>query len=225
MRMNPWQQIVAGLEAEEIPFVFGLPGSAKQLYDALYDSRSVRAILVRHETSGAFMAMAYARVSGGVGVCFGCPGPGVANLVPGILEAYSGCAPVLALGVRSSTRTTGMGAFQEADQVGMMRPITKWATTLERPERAGWALRRAIALATTGKPGPVYLEVPSDVALETVEMEPYRPADRAVRPGPDPERVAAAVDLLEQAKRPVLVCGGGSILSGAQAEVRGLADA
>lgn len=224
MAVNAWQQIVSALEAESVPFVFGLPGSPKHLYDALYDARAVRPVLVRHETSGAFMAMAYARVSGKIGCCFGCPGPGVANLVPGILEAYSGCTPVLALSVRASTRTEGMGAFQETDHLGMMRPITKWAVTVERPERIAWTIRRAISIATTGKPGPVYVELPADIALEDFDASPYVTADAAVRPGPDPERIDAAVDLLQQADRPVMVCGGGTILSGAYAEVAGVAD-
>jgi acetolactate synthase-1/2/3 large subunit len=224
MKMNAWEMVVKALEAEEIPFVFGLPGNPRHLYDQLYDSTKVRAILVRHETSGAFMAMAHARVSGGVGCCFGCPGPGVANLVPGILEAYSGCTPVLALGVRASTKTEGMGAFQETDHLGMMRPITKWAVTLERADRIGWTIRRAITIATSGKPGPVYVEIPADIALEPVEMPEYQPSDRSVRPAADPEKVEQVVDLLESSKRPVLVCGGGAILSGAFAEVEAFAD-
>ncbi|MDI3340608.1 MAG: thiamine pyrophosphate-binding protein [Sphaerobacter sp.] len=225
MTVNAWQQVVAALEAEGIPFVFGLPGGAKHLYDALYDAQRVRPVLVRHETSGAFMAMAYARVSGNVGCCFGCPGPGVANLVPGILEAFSGCIPVLALGVRASTRTQGMGAFQETDQLGMMAPITKWAVTVERADRVAWTIRRAVSIATTGKPGPVYVELPADIALEPGEPVPYHPADRGVRPGPDAERIEAALDLIEQASRPVLVCGGGTLLSGAHGEVAAFADA
>lgn len=224
-RRTPWQEVVAALETEEIPYVFGLPGNAKHLYDALYDSASVRAVLVRHETSGAFMAMAYARVSGGIGCCFGCPGPGVANLVPGILEAWSGCAPVLALGVRAPQRTYGMGAFQEVDHVSVMRPITKWAVTVERPERTGWAIRRALSLATTGQPGPVYVEIPADIALEPVDMPAYHRAERAVRTAPDPERIEQAVRLLSQARRPLLVCGGGAVLSGAFEAVERFAEA
>ncbi|HET9015341.1 MAG TPA: thiamine pyrophosphate-binding protein [Thermomicrobiaceae bacterium] len=223
--MNAWDQVVAALATEEIPIVFGLPGNPRHLYDALYASETVRPVLVRHETSGAFMAMAYARVTGGVGCCFGCPGPGVANLVPGILEAFSGCAPVLALGIRASRQTEGMGAFQETDQLGMMRPITKWAVTVERPDRVGWTIRRAIHIATTGKPGPVYVEIPADEALVPVDAPTYVRADRAVRPAADPESIEAAVDLLAAARSPVLVCGGGAVLSGAAAEVEGVANA
>ncbi len=215
MERTAWEELVAVFEREGIRYVFGLPGSPKHVYDALYDSAAVRPILTRHETAGAFMAYAFARVSGTVGCCFGCPGPGIANLVPGILEAWSGCVPVFALGVRAPTRTYGMGAFQEADQVSIFRPITKWAVTVERPDRIGWYLRRALTLATTGQPGPVYLEIPADRALERVTMPPYTPADRTVRPAPDPERIAQVVRLLRSAKRPLLVCGGGAIASGA----------
>jgi len=171
------------------------------------------------------MDMAYARVSGGIGCCFGSKGPGVANLVPGILEAYSGCTPVLALGVRAATTTEGMGAFQENDQLGLMRPITKWAITVERAERIGWTIRRAITIATTGKPGPVYVEIPSDLALQEIEVADYQAADRSVRPAADPDKVNEVVDLLERSNRPVLVCGGGAVLSGAYAEVEAFADA
>jgi acetolactate synthase I/II/III large subunit len=224
MMRNPWQETVAALEAENIDFVFGMPGNAKQFFDQLYDAERLRTVLVRHETSGAFMAYAYARVTGKVGVCYGCPGPGVANLVPGILEAYSGCLPVLALSVRASTHTEGMGAFQETDHLGMMRPITKWAVTVERPERIGWTIRRAIQIASSGKPGPVYVEIPADIALQDVEMPPYIPADPAVRPGPDPDRISMLASMIYDASRPVIVCGGGAMLSRANDEVRAVAE-
>jgi acetolactate synthase-1/2/3 large subunit len=224
VKMNAWQMVVRALEIERIPFVFGLPGNPKHLYDQLYDSPSVRPVLVRHETSGSFMAMAHSRLTGQVGVCFGCPGPGIANLVPGILEAFSGCTPVLALGVRAGQKTEGMGAFQETDHLGMMRPITKWAVTLERADRIGWTIRRAISIATSGKPGPVYVEIPADIALEPVDMPDYIAANRSIRPGPDPDQIEQLVDLLQQAQRPAIVCGGGSILSRAFAEVEAIAD-
>jgi acetolactate synthase I/II/III large subunit len=224
MIRNPWQQVVASLEAEKVPFVFGMPGNAKHFYDQLYDSSSIRSVLVRHETAGAFMAMAYARVSGEPGVCYGCPGPGVANLVPGILEAYSGCIPVLALSVRASTETEGMGAFQETDHLGMMRPITKWAVTVERPERTGWTIRRALQIARTGKPGPVYVEIPADIALTDVEMPEYIPADTSVRPSADPTRVEQLHQLILDSSNPVMVCGGGAVSSGAYDEVRSIAE-
>jgi acetolactate synthase I/II/III large subunit len=224
MIRNPWQQVVASLEAEGVDYVFGMPGNAKHFFGQLYDSKSIKAVLARHETAGTFMAYAYSRVSGEVGVCYGCPGPGVANMVPGILEAFSACIPILALSVRASTQTEGMGAFQETDHLGMMRPITKWAVTVERPERIGWTIRRAIHIAQSGKPGPVYVEIPADVALQDVEMPEYVPADTAIVPGADPERIDLLYEAIASSERPVLVCGGGAVLSGAFEEVRELAE-
>ncbi|MFW6075624.1 MAG: thiamine pyrophosphate-binding protein, partial [Chloroflexota bacterium] len=223
-RMNGWQALVRGLESEDIGPVFGLPGSPGQFYDALYDS-SLKSVLVRHETSGGFMAMAWARVTNQPAVAFGCPGPGVANLVPAVLEAYSGCTPMLVLGVRASTQTDGMGAFQETDHIGMMKPITKWAATINRVDRTDWYLRRALSICKSGQPGPVYLEFPSDIGLEQFDFDSYVHAPEAIRPAPDPERIQQAVDLIKGAHRPLIVCGGGSILSGAGPALQSFVDA
>lgn len=217
-RMTGWEAVVTGLRAEGVPYVFGLPGDPGHLYDAVYEAEpdgGPRAVGVRYETSGAFLAMAYARVSGQLAVCFGCPGPGIANLVPGILEAYSGCTPMLVLGVRASRATYGMGAFQETDHVGMLKPIAKWATTVEVAERIPWTIRRAIQLATSGQPGPVYVELPADIGLGEWEIPAYARSIPASRPAPDPDAVAEAAALIAEATRPLLVTGGGAILSGA----------
>ncbi len=216
--MTGWEAVVTGLRAEGVPYVFGLPGDPGHLYDALYEAEpdgGPRAIGVRYETSGAFLAMAYARVSGQLAACFGCPGPGIANLAPGILEAWSGCTPMLVLGVRASRLTNGMGAFQEADHVGMLKPITKWATTVETAERIPWTIRRAVQLARSGQPGPVYVELPADIGKDEAEIAPYVRSVPPPRPAPDPAAIAEAADLLAAAARPLLVTGGGAILSGA----------
>jgi acetolactate synthase-1/2/3 large subunit len=222
---SPWTVIVDAMKQEGVDYVFGLPGDPQHLYDALYAAEpdgGPKAFGVRYETSGAFMAMAYTRVTGKIAACFGCPGPGIANLVPAVLEAFSGCTPMLILGVRASRLTNGKGAFQETDHIGMMRPVTKWATTVETAERIPWTIRRAIQIATTGQPGPVYVELPSDISLGQWEMEPYEPAVTSLRPGPDPAAIAAAADALAAAKRPLIITGGGSILSGAGAAVTAL---
>src|SRR6476619_6507155 len=136
--MTGWEAVVAAMKAEGVPYVFGLPGDPRHLYEALVAAEpdgGPRPIGVRFETSGAFMAMAYARATNVIAACFGCPGPGIANLVPGIPEAFSGCTPMLIIGVRASRQTNGMGAFQETDHIGMLTPITRWATTVETAER------------------------------------------------------------------------------------------
>ena len=225
--MTGWQAVVEALRAESVPYVFGLPGDPGHLYDAVYDLEQdggPRAIGVRYETSGAFLAMAYTRVTGKIAVCFGCPGPGIANLVPGVLEAFSGCTPMLVLGVRASRQTNGMGAFQETDHIGMMKPITKWATTVEVAEQIPWTIRRAIQLAQTGQPGPVYVELPADIGMGTFEIGPYRRASSSTRPGPNADDVLRAADLIAAAKRPLIITGGGCYSSGAGNAVAGLSE-
>jgi acetolactate synthase-1/2/3 large subunit len=217
-QVTGWDVVAAALRAEGIPFVFGLPGDPGHLYDAVYELEQdggPRAIGVRYETSGAFMAMAYARVSGRLAACFGCPGPGIANLVPGVLEAYSGCTPMLVLGVRAARPINGMGAFQETDHIGMMKPITKWATTVEIAERIPWTIRRAVQIATTGQRGPVYVELPADIGMGVAEPASFRPANRAIRPGPDAAAIETAAALIGASRRPLLITGGGAWLSGA----------
>jgi acetolactate synthase-1/2/3 large subunit len=220
--LTGWEAVVLAMKAEGVPYVFGLPGDPRHLYDALVaiePDGGPRPIGVRFETSGAFMAMAYARVTNQIAACFGCPGPGIANLVPGILEAYSGCTSMLVLGVRSSRQTYGKGSFQETDHGAMLSSITKWATTVELPENIPWVMRRAVQIATSGQPGPVYVELPGDIGLGVWEIPTYTRGLPASRPAADPAALAAAVDLIAAAKRPLLITGGGTILSGAGSAV------
>ena len=220
--LTGWEAVVLAMKAEGVPYVFGLPGDPRHLYDALVaiePDGGPRPIGVRFETSGAFMAMAYTRVTNQIAACFGCPGPGIANLVPGILEAYSGCTPMLVLGVRSPRQTYGKGSFQETDHIGMLSSITKWATTVELPENIPWVMRRAVQIATSGQPGPVYVELPGDIGLGVWEIPAYTWAVPAPRPAADPAELEAAVDLIAGTMRPLLITGGGTILSGAGSAV------
>jgi len=179
---------------------------------------------VRHEASGSFMAYAYAKMKRSPGVCFASPGPGVSNLVPGVLEAWSGCVPMLALGGSASLEHEGEGAFQEAPQMDIFRGITKWGFRVPRADRAAWALRRALTLAVNGKPGPVYLEVPFDVGQEKTREVNYTPSIPFTRVRPDPEAVKRATELLLVSQKPVIVAGGGALYSGCSAELVRLAE-
>lgn len=219
-----WQMVVAALKAEGIRYVFGLPGSPTCLYDALYDEPAIRPVLVRHEAAGGFMAMAYALLSGEPAVCFASPGPGIANLVPAMLESLATCAPVIAPCTGVSGHKDGMGAFQETDQVGIMKPVTKWAVRVPYPERIPWAMRRAFSLATNGQPGPIYVEIPFEVGCASAEAPDYVPAERSIRPAGDPARVQRVAGMLAEAERPLIVAGGGARASGAHAELRALAE-
>jgi acetolactate synthase I/II/III large subunit len=213
-----WDVIVDGLKAEGVGHVFGLPGHPCALYDSLYDS-DIEPVLVRHEASGSFMSYAYGKMKRSPGVCFASPGPGVSNLVPGVLEAWSGCVPMLALGGSASLEHEGEGAFQEAPQMEIFKGITKWGFRVPRADRASWATRRAFTLAVNGKPGPVYLEVPFDVGQEKIKETSYVHSVPFTRTRPDADAVKRAADLLLSAKKPIIVAGGGALYSGCSPEL------
>ena len=218
-----WDIVVDALGREGVEYVFGLPGNPQTLYDSLLDS-DAKAVLVRHETSGVFMAMAYAKLRRRPGVCFGSPGPGVANLVPGVLEAFSACSPLVVLGSSASTELDGKGAFQETPQMEMLTPIAKWAFRIPSASRASWAMRRAFSLAINGKPGPVYIDVPFDVGQSTAPYTEYVSAEGPIRFRPDMSSLKKAAELLLLSERPVIVAGGGAQASGASKELINLSE-
>ncbi|MHA1712017.1 MAG: thiamine pyrophosphate-binding protein [Candidatus Freyarchaeota archaeon] len=215
--MNGWEAVIETLKAEKVKFVFGLPTLDLMAY--LRDTPEIKPIQVRHEASGVFMAMAYARLTGRPGVVYASPGPGVANMTPGILEAYAACTPLIAPCPGVSLETEGMGAFQETDQVSLFKPITKWSVRVPRADRIPWFMHRAFTLAINGKPGPIFLEIPSNVASMEVKSPKYTPAKR-IRVRGDPELIKEAVNLILKAERPVVVAGGGVVLSRAFPELR-----
>ena len=155
-----WQAVVDILKYERVPYLFGMPTSSADLYDALYDAPEIQPILVRHEGAGLALAMGYSLASNQPAVCFAGSGPGVANLAPVMLEALATCTPVIALASVADTHIEGKGAFQETDQIGLMKPLTKWAVRVPHAEKIPWVMRRAFSLATGGQPGPIFIELP-----------------------------------------------------------------
>ena len=221
--MNAWEAIGNMVRSQGVELVFGLGDTDLLLYAEKVPG--LTPINVRYEGSAPFMAMAYSRLSGKPGVCNGSPGPGVANLVPGVLEAYSGCVPLVVVCPAVSQKTAGMGEFQECDQLGMMKPITKWSARVPRTERIPWFINRAFSVAINGQPGPVYLEIPYDVGgvfyHELVEVgQPKYVTAKRIRIAGDPELIDEAADLLLKAKRVVAVAGNGTVYSGASVEFR-----
>ncbi len=221
--MNAWEAIVNMIKSEGVEFVFGLGDTALQLYAEKISG--ITPVNLRYEGSAPFMAMAYSRLSGKPGVCSASTGPGVANLVPGVLEAYSGCSPLLIICPATSQKREGMGDFQESDQTAMMKPITKWSARIPYAERIPWFIRRAFSVAMNGQPGPVFLEIPFDVtgtgryALVEIEFPEYIPVKK-YRTAADPALINDAVPMLLKAERPVVVAGNGVVRSGASAEFR-----
>lgn len=222
--MTGWQAVVKALKSEGIKFVYGLPSSPVDLYDALYDEPSIKAVQVRHEAAGGFMAMAHSLSTGDPAICFASEGPGVANLTPAMLESLATCASVIAICPGVDGRKDGKGAFQETDQVGIMSPITKWAVRVPYAEKIPWVIHRAFSLATNGQPGPVYIEIPTEIGRGKADIPDYIPAIRQLRTAGDPSQIIKATELISSASRPVIVAGGGARRSGAHDELKALAE-
>jgi acetolactate synthase-1/2/3 large subunit len=224
MKSTPWKAVVQALGAEGVEYVFGLPGDPRHLIQDLNAYSDIKFVLVRHEASAAAAAYGYARVTGKVGICFASPGPGTGNLVSGLLEATSGCVPIIALANGVENKSDGMGAFQELDAGRLMRPVTKWAVRVTDPARIPWVMQRAFTLATNGRPGAVFIEIPSDIGLAEAEIGPYRTYLGRQRMRPDAQSVQEAARLLIQSKRPLLLCGSGAVTSGAADQIKALSE-
>jgi len=200
-------------------FLMGAPmlGAEKACLD-----HGMRGIDVRHEQAAAMMAHAYSRVTRTTGVCMACSGPGTINLASGIATALVDCAPVVALGGSSPWNEWGTGGFQEINQVAIMRPVTKWAERCYETRRIPELIDQAFRIAWSGKPGPVYIDLPTDVLLNSIEESavvwPRFVGPRRTRPLADAAQVAIAVDLIATAIKPVIVSGSGVIWSDAAAE-------
>lgn len=199
--------------------IFGYPGGAAlPLYDALHGEPRLRHVLVRHEQAAVHAAEGYARSTGRVGVVLVTSGPGVGNTITGLLDAMSDSVPVLCISGQVSTAVIGTQAFQESDALGMSRPVTKWNRQVRAADDVPALVRRALDIATTGRPGPVLLDVPKDIQLMRLSHGAAPAPLRALRTGraPLPPRamLQRAADLISTARRPVLYGGGGLINSG-----------
>jgi acetolactate synthase-1/2/3 large subunit len=227
VEMTGAEVVIEALKRENTQVVFGIPGGANlPIYDELYDS-GIRSILCRHEQSAAHMADGYARASGRVGVCMATSGPGATNLVTGIATAYMDSSPIVAITGQVSRSMIGKDAFQEVDIIGITTAITKYTFQPMRAEDIPSDIRKAFYIASTGRPGPVLVDVPKDVQQEKADVNfPEKVVIRGYKPvvTPHPLQVERAVDLLLSAERPVLWGGGGVNLSDAHEPFRKIAE-
>jgi len=221
------QAIIRSLELLGIEDIFGLPGGAiLPTYDPLMDSKKIRHILVRHEQGAGHAAEGYASASGKLGVCIATSGPGATNLVTAIADAHMDSVPLLAITGQVGSKLIGTDAFQEADIVGITMPITKHSFLVTRAEDIPETLAAAVLIATTGRPGPVLVDVTKDaqnskvpfVWPPKVDLPGYKPVTK-----PHGKQIQAAAELILASKRPVLYVGGGIIRAGAHAELAELA--
>ncbi len=229
--MNGAQACVEMLIRYETHVVFGLPGDTTvSLYDALYaQSGRITHVMARDERSAAFMADVYARLSGKPGVCEGPSGGGATYLLPGVAEAHGSSVPLIALTSDNPIAYEAQGALTALDQTRLFESVTKWTALVKRADALPHMLRRAFRLATSGRAGAVHLGLPKDVLAQEVAPSVDMHAEGAckawpsyrTRPGPD--ATSRAARKLAQARRPVIVAGGGAVSSGAQAELLALA--
>ena len=226
--LNGSEILVRSLQAEGVEFIWGYPGgSVLYIYDALYKQESIQHVLVRHEQAAVHAADGYARATGNVGVALVTSGPGVTNAVTGIATAYMDSIPMVVITGQVPTAAIGLDAFQECDTVGITRPIVKHNFLVKDVRELAVTLKKAFHIARTGRPGPVVVDIPKDVSLntapfeypETISMRSYNP----VRKGHGGQ-IRKAVSLLLQAKRPYIYTGGGVVLGNASAELRELVD-
>jgi acetolactate synthase-1/2/3 large subunit len=219
------QAVVEVLKAEGVRFVFGLPGAHTiSIYDALYDAKEIRHILVRHEQAAANMAAAYAMLTGEPGICCATAGPGATNLLTGIAEAFAGALPVIALTGRGATGIAQRGACQEIPQEKIFAPVTKWSVRVDRSDLIVDTLRHAFRIARTGKPGPVLIDLPMDILMASVEFKGYVPVGKPPAPRGGSKLVETATERLLNSERPIVIAGGGCVMSGAFQPLRELAE-
>ena len=221
------EALIKALEKEGVDVVFGLPGGANlPIYDALVDA-NLRHILVRHEQSAAHMADGYARIKRKAGVCFATSGPGATNLITGIATAYADSSPMIAVTGQVPLAMIGKDAFQETDIIGVANPCTKYAFQPRAAAEIPDTVKKAFYIAESGRPGPVLIDIPKDVQQaredvffpELIKVRGYSPIVDA-----DLSQLERAVQTMLKAERPIIMAGGGVILSGAFSELQAMAE-
>ncbi len=219
--------LMVALEKEGVKEVFGLPGGANlPMYDELYKS-NIRHILARHEQSAAHMADGYGRVSRKPGVCFATSGPGSTNLITGIATAQADSAPMVAITGQVPVKMIGRDAFQESDIIGMSNPCVKYAFQPRDPSEIPEVVKKGFYIASTGRPGPVLLDIPKDVQQNEGKMTfPHEFKIRGYHPWTDPDivNIEKAIDMLLSSEKPIILAGGGVIISSAFAELQSIAE-
>ncbi|MFK7861093.1 MAG: acetolactate synthase 3 large subunit [Granulosicoccus sp.] len=225
MELSGGEVLIEALKEEGVEFIFGYPGGAVlHIYDALYEQNSVKHILVRHEQGATHAADGYARATGKPGVVLVTSGPGATNAVTGIATAFMDSIPMVVISGQVQSRFIGSDAFQEVDCIGITRPCVKHNFLVDSLENFAETIKKAFHVATTGRPGPVVVDIPKDFTTpgikvpfeypKTVNMRSYSPAEQG-----HPGQIRKAVDLILSAKRPMIYSGGGCVLGDAASQL------
>src|SRR5437763_3095966 len=223
MQLTGAEIVIRCLQEEGVEYVFGSPGGAVlNIYDELFKQDQLKHVLVRHEQGAAHAADGYSRSSHKVGVCLVTSGPGVTNAVTGIATAYMDSIPMVVITGQVPTHAIGQDAFQECDTVGITRPCVKHNFLVKDVKDLAVTIKKAFYLAQTGRPGPVLVDIPKDVTQATAEyhypktitLRSYNPVTKG-----HAGQIKKAVQLLLEAKRPMVYAGGGVVLNNASAQL------
>ncbi|MBN1986313.1 MAG: biosynthetic-type acetolactate synthase large subunit [Prolixibacteraceae bacterium] len=219
------QAVILSLLEEGVDTIFGYPGGAiMPVYDALYDfNNNVKHILTRHEQGAVHAAEGYARVTGKAGVCFATSGPGATNLITGIADAMIDSTPLVCITGQVASPLLGTDAFQESDVVGISMPVTKWNYQITTPEEIPEAIAQAFYIAQSGRPGPVLIDITKDAQFGELDFE-YKKCTKIRSYVPempvDPFKIKEAAEIIDQAKRPLVLFGQGIIIGNAEEELK-----
>ncbi|GAA4888288.1 glyoxylate carboligase [Streptomonospora salina] len=225
--MPAMNAVVEVLKSEGVDTAFGCPGAAiLPLYKALEEVGGIEHLTVRHEEGATHMADGWARTNGGVGVAIGTSGPAGTNMITGLYTAMADSVPMVCITGQNVSTKLHQEAFQAVDIVEVAAPVTKWSVQLKEAGQAPWIFREAFRAAREGRPGPVLVDLPLDIAQERIEYDPAIDAPLPVHPVlPHPPRVERALDMLLEAERPLILAGGGVVIAEAAGALREAAEA
>ncbi|MDT0302099.1 glyoxylate carboligase [Streptomonospora wellingtoniae] len=226
VQMPAMNAVVEVLKSEGVDTAFGCPGAAiLPLYKALEEVGGIEHLTVRHEEGATHMADGWARTNGGVGVAIGTSGPAGTNMITGLYTAMADSVPMVCITGQNVSTKLHQEAFQAVDIVDIAAPVTKWAVQLKEAGQAPWIFREAFRTAREGRPGPVLVDLPLDIAQQIIEYDPAIDAPLALHPVlPHPPRVERALDMLLEAERPLILAGGGVVISEAADALRDVAE-
>lgn len=228
MQVTGAEIFLEALKREGVKTMFALPGGVVlKIFDVLHQQNDIRVILTRHEQGAGFMAVGYAKATGKPGVALITSGPGMTNVITSLADAYMDSVPIVVFSGQVPTALIGNDAFQEADNIGLSRPCTKYNFLVKDVNDLAQTIKEAFYIATTGRPGPVLVDIPKDISMAKGEFHyPTSVSIRGYNPTYDGSKwkIKQAADAIMRAKRPILYVGGGVVLSGASPEVKELAE-
>jgi acetolactate synthase I/II/III large subunit len=228
MKLTGAEILIECLKREGVKTIFALPGGVVlKIFDILHQQKDIEVVLTRHEQGAGHMAEGYAKATGKAGVCLVTSGPGMTNVITALADAYMDSVPVVCFSGQVPTSLIGNDAFQEADNVGLSRPCTKYNFLVKDVKDLAITIKEAFYIATTGRPGPVLVDIPKDVSMDKAELiYPSSISIRSYNPVYEGNKwqIKQAADAMTKAKKPVLYVGGGVIFSGASQELMELAE-